>query len=122
MLIKQKGEARSIRTPPLRKQSERLVSLATAAQFPARTTGTAGRTFFPWPGDVDRKITSVQGRAVQGVDRLLSLLRRAYGDEAKTARLSAHAIHHQSGFNDGAVRGDLVVEVFFGCVEGKISN
>ena len=122
MLIKQKGEARSIRTPPLRKQSERLVSLATAAKFPARTTGTTAGTFFPWPGDVDREITSVQGRAVQGVDRLLRLFRRAHGDEAKPARLTAHAVHHQVGFDDCSVGRKCVLQVVFGGVEGKISN
>ena len=40
----------------------------------------------------------------------------------KPARATAHAVHHQVGLDDRAVRGKGVLQVIFSGVEGKISN
>ena len=53
---------------------------------------------------------------------LSALLRVAHGHESEPARAAGHAVHHQVGFNDRAVRGKRVLQVVFGGVEGKISD
>ena len=46
---------------------------------------------------------------------------RAHGHETKAAGAVGHAIHHQVGFGDRAVRRKGVLQVVFGGIEGKIS-
>src|ERR1051325_7179981 len=94
---------------------------ATAAEF-ATTAAAAARTFFTRARDVDSERAAVELLAVHGIDGLLRFLRRAHGHESEAARAAAHAIHHQVGFHDCAVRGERVLQVVFGGVEGKISN
>ena len=73
-------------------------------------------------GFADVHGATVEFLAVQGIDRILSFLRRAHRDEGKTLGATAHAIHHQVRFNNAAVRGKCVLKIVFSGVEGKIPN
>ncbi len=107
-----------------------LVAVASAAATTtvpasgATTTAAAAalRPILTRPGDVDGDVASVDGFAVQGVDRPLSFLRCGHGDKAKAARTAAHAVDHEIGFDDRAVGGKGVLKVVFRGVEGKISH
>src|SRR5258706_10475293 len=91
--------------------------LATATAAPAATPALFARL-----GDIDRKIAAINGRAVQGIYRLLGFLGCAHCHEPEPARTSAHAVHHQVGFDDRSMGGKRVLEVIFGGVEGKVSD
>jgi len=99
---------------------------AAAAVFTTRTTAAtaaaASRTLFARTGHVDREGATVELLTVQRVNGLLRFIGAAHGDETETTRTAAHAIHHQIGFDDGAVRGERVRQVVFSGVEGKISD
>ena len=92
---------------------------AAAAEFTASTA--TSRAFFAGPGDVDGDGASIQLRAVHGGNGLLRFRFRAHGHKRKTARAVGHAIHHQVGFSNRAIRGECVLQVVFSGVEGKIS-
>src|SRR5690349_19318116 len=94
---------------------------ATAAKFAPGTATAAARTFLTRTGNVDRQRASIELLAVHGVDGLLGFLGRGHGHKSKAARAAAHAIHHQIGFHDRAVRRKCVLEVVFSGVEGKVS-
>src|SRR6266516_3615492 len=94
-----------------------------AAIFATTAASTASaRTLFAWASDVDGEGAAVQLRAIQGVDGLLRLFRRAHRDEAESTRFARYAVHQQVGLDDRAMRREVVLEIVFGGVEGKISN
>jgi hypothetical protein len=118
---------------PTRNYTARLIAIATTAAAATTATtavitttttataATAARTFFTGLGNVDCECATAKVFAVQRVDGFLRLFRRAHGDETKTARTASGAIHHQVGFQNGAVCGERVLQVVFSGVEGKIS-
>jgi len=61
---------------------------------------------------------TAQLRAVQRLNGLLGLFGRAHGDETKTAGTAGRPVHHQVGFDDGAVRRKGVLQVVFRGFEG----
>jgi hypothetical protein len=67
-------------------------------------------------------IVTVELLAIQCVNGLLGFFGGAHGDETKSPGTAAHAVHHQVGFHDRAVRGERVRQIVFGGVEGKISD
>jgi hypothetical protein len=82
----------------------------------------ARRTVFAWASNVDVQGTAIDVSAIQRFDCLLRFGRAAHGNETESARAAAHAVHHQIGFNDSAVRGKHVIQFVFSGIEGKISN
>ena len=95
---------------------------ATSAAVFTTTSTAATRALFAWLGHIDREGSAVHFLAVQGLDGLLRLLGSAHGHKAKAAGAIGHAIHHQVGFGDRAMRGERVLEVVFSGVEGKVSH
>ena len=108
-------------------QTTELVPIAAAAATvlavaAATTTAAAAeRTLLTGPGDVDGERASINGLAVEGLDGLLGLFGRAHGDETEPAGTASGPVQHQVGFHDRAVRGERVLQVVFGGVEGKVS-
>lgn len=104
------------------------ITTATAAATAVFTTRTpaaaaaAGRTLFARTGHVNREGATIELLTVQRVNGFLRFFGAAHGDETETPRTAAHAVHHQVGFDDRAVRGKRVGEVVFSSVEGKISD
>ena len=94
---------------------------ATAAAKFATTTASA-RALFARASDVDGEGAAVQLRAIQGINGLLRLFRRAHRDEAEPTRFTRYAVHQQVGLDDRAVGREGVLEIVFGGVEGKIPN
>lgn len=102
-----------------------LVAATTAATTAAAvitTTAAAGRTLFAGLGDIDREFASVHLPAVEGCDGVLRFFGSAHGDETKSAGAAGFAVHHQVDFSDRPVRGERVLEVVLGGIEGKVSN
>jgi hypothetical protein len=94
---------------------------AAAAEF-TTTAAAARRTFFARTRDVDGEGAAIEFLAVHRGNRLLCFLGRSHRDEREPARTAAYAVHHQVGFHDCAVRREGVLQIVFGCFEGKISN
>ena len=88
-----------------------LIALAptATAKFPTATTTTAAAALFTRPCFADRQVATIDRGAIQRGNRALGFLRRTHRHEAKTAGAAAHAINHQVGFHDGAVRGKSVL-------------
>ncbi len=82
----------------------------------------ATRTLFARPGDIHGEGAPIQGMAIHRLNGLLRLLCCAHGDEAESARTARRTIHHQVCLRDRAVRGERVLQVVFGGIEGNISN
>ena len=59
---------------------------------------------------------------MQTINGFLGFISRTHGHEAESARPAGHPVHHQRGFDHGAVLGERVLKVVFGGFEGKISN
>jgi hypothetical protein len=100
---------------------------ATAATTPATAaipaaTATAAGPFFARPGNVNSEVPPVQAGAIQGIHGFLGFFLGAHGDESESARAAAVAIRHEIGFEDRAVRGESVLQIIFGGVEGEISD
>jgi hypothetical protein len=95
---------------------------AAAAVTTTATATTTTRTLFARAGNVDRQSAAAEISAVQGFDGLLGFFGGAHGDETKTTGTAAHAVHHQVGFNDSAVRREGVLQFVLSSFEGKISN
>src|SRR3989475_12161244 len=95
---------------------------ATAAAKFATTTAASARALFARASNVDGEGPAVQLRAIEGFDGFLRLFRRAHRDEAEPTRFTRHAVHHQVGLDDRAMRREGVLEIVLGGVEGKISN
>jgi hypothetical protein len=93
---------------------------AAAAKF-TPSTATAAGTFFAGTCDIDSDGATAQLRAVHGGNGFLRFFFGAHGDETKATRALGGSIHHEIGFSDCTVRGERVVQVVFGGVEGKIS-
>src|SRR5208283_5098356 len=96
------------------------VTAAAAAVF-TTTAAATGRAFFTRLGHVDRQRAAAHLGAVQRRNGLLRLFGRAHGDETKTAGTAAHAVHHQVGLRDRAVRRKGVLQIVFSGFEGKVS-
>jgi hypothetical protein len=99
-----------------------------AASIPAATTAaaaipaTATRPFFTSASQINSEVTAVQISAIHRTDGFLSFFLCAHRNESETARPPAGAIGHEVRFEDGAVRGEGVLEIVFGGVEGEISD
>src|SRR5262245_51266464 len=98
-----------------------ITARATVATVSAATAAAARNTLFARTGNVDRQGTAVELGPVQGFDGLLSLFRRAHGDEPEAAGAARHAVHHQVGLQHRAVGGKRVLEIVLSGFEGKIS-
>src|SRR6185503_2082258 len=96
------------------------ITTAAAAVFTA--TATTASALFARLGHVDGQSAAVHFPAVQGFNGLVGFLDGAHGDKSKTARTSGFPVHHQVGFSDRAMRGERVIQVVFGGVEGKVSD
>src|SRR6266446_8002867 len=101
------------------KSPKDLVAITTAA---AVFTAAAAGAFLARLGDVDRQSAAIHLFAIEGCDGLLRLFGGAHGHEAEPAGTLGRAIHHQVGFSDRAMRGERVLQVVFGGIEGKVSN
>ena len=93
-----------------------------ATEPPLASTTTAAGPLFAGTGDVYREIASVHVCAVHGAHGFLRFLIGAHGYESESAGPAAGAVHHEVGLEHGAVCGEGVLQIIFGCVEGKISN
>src|SRR5438552_18883756 len=91
------------RAPPDGNCKSVAVPSASAAAIFAAAAATAGRTLFARLGLIHGQITPIQSMAVQGRNRLFRLLGRTHGHEGKASRTTAGAVHHEIGFQDGAV-------------------
>jgi hypothetical protein len=108
--------------PPLAATTAASAAATAPAAAISATTTTAARPFFASAGKVNGEVASVEVGAVHGTDGFLGFFFGAHGDESESARAAAVAIGHEVGFEDGAVRGESILEIVFGGVEGKISN
>lgn len=102
-----------------------LISAARSAVFAAAATEsstTTAATLFARLGDVHRQRATVQGFAIERVNRGLRLFRRAHGDETEATWASGLAIRHEIRFNHGTASGKSVLKTGLGSVEGKVSN
>jgi hypothetical protein len=94
---------------------------AAATAIPATTAAAAG-PFFTRPGDVNSEVPPVQTGAIHCIHGLLGFFLGAHGDESESARPAAVAVGHEIGLEDGAVRGESVLQIVFGGVEGEVSD
>src|SRR5204862_7510159 len=88
----------------------------------AITTTPAASALFSRFSYVDCQGTSINACAIEGIKSSLSLFGGAHRDKTESARTAANAVHHQVGFDHGAVGGKSVLKTVFSDVEGKISN
>jgi hypothetical protein len=93
-------------------------TVTTATSAAAATTWGAS---FTRPRFVYGQWPAFDGFAIQIRDRLLRVRFGRHGHERKTARFASEFILHQRDFLDCARRGEKVLEIWFGCVEGKIA-
>jgi hypothetical protein len=93
----------------------------TTAAVTTATTAAAAAAFFAGLGNIDGKRATTKLAAIQSVDRSLRLFGRAHRDEGKTAGATTDAVHHQIGFHHATVRGESILKIVFGDVEGKVS-
>jgi hypothetical protein len=93
---------------------------STSATTAAATAST--RPLFASAGDVYSQVAPVHICAIQGADGFLGLFLGAHRNKGEPARPAGGAIHHQVRFENGAVRGESVLEIVFGGVEGEISD
>src|SRR6185503_5271831 len=93
---------------------------AAAAVFAPATATTTRRAVFARASDVDGQGATIQLGAIHRRDGLLGLLGRTHGDKSETARTAAHAVHHQVGFDDRAVRREGVLQIVFRGIEGEV--
>jgi hypothetical protein len=103
----------------------RSVATASAGVFATTTAGataTPTSALFARFGDVDPQGAIVETFAIERVHRGSRLFLGAHRNESESARTAAFAIHHQIGFEYSAVSGKGILEIVFGCVEGKISD
>ena len=111
------------RRSPVQAEPRREIYLGLVATATAATITTAAtRALFAWFSDVHREGAAMQFPAIQGFDGFLRFIARTHGHKTKAAGAIGHAIHHQVSFGDRAMRGERVLQVVFGGIEGKISD
>ena len=88
----------------------------------ATTTAAPAGAFFARSSDIHREVAAIQAGSIKRRQRFLSLFIGAHGDESKAARTSGGAVHHEVGFEDGAVSREGVLEIIFRGFEGEISD
>ncbi len=93
---------------------------ATAAT--AATAAAAAGTLFTRTSFVDGEGAAIEFVTVHGVDGGLGLFVGAHGDEAETTGIARDAVGDEADFSDDAVRGESVLEIVLGGVEGKVSD
>jgi len=98
-----------------------MAATAATTKITARAA-VASWTLFFRARDVDRQRAVGQFGTVHGGNSFLRFFGRGHGDEGEATRTSAHPVHHEVGFHDGAVGRKCLLQLIFGCVEGKISN
>jgi len=64
---------------------------------------------------------AVQFLAMERLDGSLRAFLGFHSDKGKPARLAAEFVHDQIDTDHGAVRGEKVLEIVFGGVEGEVS-
>jgi hypothetical protein len=94
---------------------------AAAPAIPAAPAATTG-PFFARPGNINSEVPPVQAGAIQGSHGFLGFFLGTHGDESESAGPAAVAIGHEIGFENGAMRGESVLQIVFGSVEGEISD
>ncbi len=101
-------------------------SVAPTTAASAISTATASTTragpVFLRPGFIDGQGASVELGAVHGLDCILGFLGRRHRDEGESAGTACGSVQHQVDFEDGAVRGEGVLECVFSRLEREISN
>jgi hypothetical protein len=118
-------------------QNDRLAAiLATTAAATASVTATASaaaittttaaatraRTIFAGTRFIYGQRATVNIFAVQGLDRCIGTFFGVHGDEREAPGASAEFVHDHIDFGHGTVSGEEILELVFGCVEGKISD
>ena len=98
-----------------------MAATAAAAKFTARAA-VASRTLLFRARDIDRQGAVGQLGTIHGRNGFLRFLGRGHRDEGKAAGTAAHPVHHEVGFHDCAMGRKRLLQLIFGCVEGKISN
>jgi hypothetical protein len=97
---------------------------ATATTVTTATSAAAAATWgasFTRPRFVYGQWPAFNGFAIQIRDRLLCVRFGRHGHKRETARFASEFILHQRDFLDCAGRGEKILEIWFGCVEGKIA-
>jgi hypothetical protein len=87
----------------------------------AATTAAATRTIFTGACFVDGQCAAIDAFAIKGLDGSISAFFILHGDKGETARAAAEFVHDQIDFENSAVRGEHILKLVFGSVEGKIS-
>jgi hypothetical protein len=100
---------------------------ATASAAAITTTATAAAatragTIFAGTRFVYGQRATVNIFAVQGLDRCIGTFFGVHGDEREAPGASAEFVHDHIDFGHGTVSGEEILELVFGCVEGKISD
>lgn len=99
-----------------------LVTIARTAELATTTAAIIARALPLRPGRIDGQSASIDGTAVECLDGFLRLFIGAHGHKSEAARTAGSPVHHQIGFNDGAVSCEHILQVIFGGFEGEISN
>jgi hypothetical protein len=94
---------------------------ATAITATAAAAG-AGRTIFARASFVNRQRPAIDFFAVERLNGGIGSLLGFHADKREAARAAAEFVLDHIHFHDRAVRGEEVLELFLGGVEGKVSN
>ena len=84
------GRVSLVPLPPL--TTALVAPTAPSTIVPALRTG---RTFFTWPGDIDRQCATLQFLAIEHFNGFVRLLRRGKLNESKAAGFSRELVHHE---------------------------
>jgi len=99
------------------------ITTATATATPTTVAAaTATGTFFTRARFVDGQRAAINALAVEGLNSSVSAFFVFHRDKGETARAAAEFVHDQIDFENSAVRGEHILKLVFGSVEGKISN
>jgi hypothetical protein len=97
------------------------IATAAAVRTTAATSAATTWACFTWPSFVYSQGAAFDGLAVEFRDRFLRVCFVAHGDESEPARFAGELVLHEGDFLDSARLGEKILEIGFGCVEGKIS-
>jgi len=98
-----------------------LVTIA-AAPFAPVSAATARRALLARTGFVDRERPTLEGLFMEHLDRLGNIFRRRHFDEGETAGSPRRAVLHDVNGDHRAGLGEVVLQVIFRGVEGKVTD
>jgi hypothetical protein len=95
---------------------------ATSAAAVTASTATASRAIFTRTRLIDCQSAPIEILPIQRLDRRFGAFFRFHGDKCEPARATAKFVLDEIHFNDWAMRGEQVLKLVLGCVEGKVSH